>query len=70
MENTTHYLLDDERMTLQTAYQLHGSGAEFWETYQTLLRLVTTRTGDHANVANELASLAVQIGATDEALFV
>ncbi|WP_293716765.1 MULTISPECIES: hypothetical protein [unclassified Stenotrophomonas] len=57
-------------MSFQTAYQLHGSGAEFWETYQTLLRLVTTRTGDHANVANELASLAVQIGATDEALFV
>lgn len=70
MKTNAHYLSDDERMTLQAAYQLHGSGAEFWETYQTLLRLVTTRTGEHANVANELARLAVQMGATDKALFV
>ncbi|KAF1016320.1 MAG: hypothetical protein GAK31_01811 [Stenotrophomonas maltophilia] len=57
-----HGLAERVRRELESSYQKHGCGPEFWNTYQEVLyRLVpqgTTRT----DVTNEMALIIEQLG--------
>ncbi|TDB29516.1 hypothetical protein ATCM_18795 [Stenotrophomonas sp. ATCM1_4] len=71
MGYSAQYLTDEEWMRLHAAYKAHGSGPEFWQTYQALMFTVSDRTGDpRIKVANEMARLAAGMGVTEKALFV
>jgi hypothetical protein len=71
MRYTAQYFTDAEWTGLRASYVKYGSGPQFWDAYQVLLRSACRRTDDPENrVANELARVAVQLGATEKALFV
>jgi len=71
MEYNVHYLTNAEWKDLRAAYLAHGNDPPFWDAYQALLHSARRRTGDsQVKVANELARVAVQLGATRKALFV
>ncbi len=69
MGYSAEFLTNEEWLQLQAAYRLHGNGPGFWQVYQDLLHAACARnTKTVFGVANELASIAERMGATQRAV--
>lgn len=69
MAYTAHYLTITEFESLHDAYKAHGNSFQFWQVYQQIQSAAIGRTGDCCTkVANEMANIAEEMGAIQQAL--